>query len=187
MAKETFVTILALLLLGSCGSGGGNAARNETTGGTPMTMQLTSRAFSNDAMIPAQFTCTGEDISPPLAWSGIPEGTKSLALTVDDPDAPSKVFTHWVMWGIPPTEYGLTENVAPQPTLPSGARQGRNDFNKIGYGGPCPPSGTHHYQFHIYALKSTISLQPGASKQDLLDAMKGNVLDEGELVGLYHK
>ena len=152
-----------------------------------MTIHLTSSAFANDAMIPGKYTCTGEDVSPPLAWSGIPTGTQSLALIVDDPDAPSKVWTHWVLFNLPASTAWLAENVPPQPTLPDGAKQGTNDFHKIGYGGPCPPSGTHHYHFHLYALDDAVGLAPGASKQDLLDAMQGHVIDEGELIGLYKK
>lgn len=186
-ARATFLPVLlAFLLLGSCT--GGKSAAPEPTGGAQMTMQLTSSAFANGATIPAKYTCSGEDISPPLAWSDIPTGTQSQALIVDDPDAPSKVWVHWVLFNLPPSTVNLAANVPPQPTLPDGVKQGTNDFHKIGYGGPCPPSGPpHHYQFHIYALDTTLGLAPGASKSDVVKAMEGHVIGEGELVGLYQK
>ncbi|MEM3736837.1 MAG: YbhB/YbcL family Raf kinase inhibitor-like protein [Candidatus Bathyarchaeia archaeon] len=152
-----------------------------------MTMVITSRAFKNNESIPSQYTCDGKDVSPPLCWSGAPQGTKTYALIVDDPDAPGGTFTHWVIFNIPSSESGLQENVPKTGKLPNGAIQGKNDFGRNGYGGPCPPSGTHRYQFHLYALDTQLNLPPGATKQDLQRAMRGHILAKAELIGLYSR
>ena len=148
-------------------------------------LTLTSEAFGDGERIPSKYTCDGENVSPPTVWSGAPNETRSYALIMDDIDAPAGRFTHWVIFNIPVTANRLEENVPAVETLPNGAKQGRNGFGKIGYGGPCPPSGTHRYVFHLYALDTLLNLQPGATKQDVLNAMKGHTLAEAELTGLY--
>jgi len=150
-------------------------------------MEIASLAFKGGERIPAKYTCDGEDVSPPLSWSGAPKGTKTYALIVDDPDAPVGVFTHWVIFNIPASEGGLPENTPKKDKLPNGAVQGRNDFGRRGYGGPCPPSGTHRYQFHLYALDTQLALPPGATKRDVLKAMEGRILAKAELTGLYSR
>jgi Raf kinase inhibitor-like YbhB/YbcL family protein len=150
-----------------------------------MAITLTSTAFSEGAPIPSDYTCDGADISPPLAWSEVPSGTQSLALIVDDPDAPRGTWVHWVLYNVPATVTELPPNVPLERSLPNGAKQGRNDFGKIGYGGPCPPRGTHRYYFKLYALDTQLALDAGATKQELLDAMAGHILAEGQLMGTY--
>jgi Raf kinase inhibitor-like YbhB/YbcL family protein len=152
-----------------------------------MTLKLTSTAFEEGGLIPPRHTCDGEDISPPLAWSGVPEGAKSLALVADDPDAPRGTWVHWVIYNIPASEKGLAENVPERETLDGGARHGTNDFKKAGYGGPCPPSGTHRYFFKLYALDAEPDLPSGVSKDQLLKAIEGHVVAEGQLMGRYRR
>ena len=152
-----------------------------------MAIRVASSAFDNEGMIPAKYTCDGEDVSPPLSWEGIPEGTKSIALVSDDPDAPMGTWVHWVMYNIPAAGRELPENVPSDEVLENGARQGITDFRKIGYGGPCPPSGTHRYYFKLYALDTELELKPGAAKAELLGAMKGHILAEGQMMGKYKR
>lgn len=150
-------------------------------------MELTSAAFVLGAMIPAAYTCDGRDISPPLKWSSPPSGTTSFALISDDPDAPVGTWVHWVIWNIPADARGLEENRPKSETLPNGARQGTSDFRRIGYGGPCPPSGTHRYFFKLYALDTTLDLPSRTTKTDLEAAMEGHVLAQAELMGKYRR
>lgn len=152
-----------------------------------MGIQITSSVFKEGEPIPSKYTCDGEDISPPLKWSSLPEGTKSLALISDDPDAPVGTWVHWVIYNIPPTVTELEEGIPTDKELPSGAKQGMNDFKKIGYGGPCPPSGTHRYFFKLYALDSELNLEPRATKKDVLKAMEGHILEMGQLMGTYSR
>lgn len=153
-----------------------------------MEITLTSTAFEAGAGIPERYTCDGADLSPPLKWIGVPEATKGLALICDDPDAPLKTWVHWVVYGIPPGATELAEGVPGKETLPDGSRQGRNDFGRKSYGGPCPPRGKpHRYFFKLYALDAELDLEPGARKKDLEKAMKGHVLARGELVGTYRR
>ena len=152
-----------------------------------MDIKVTSTAFSHEGLIPSKYTCDGADVSPPLQWQGIPKGTKSIALISDDPDAPVGTWVHWVLFNLPPDAASLDENVPRQETLPNGARQGKNDFGKIGYGGPCPPSGTHRYFFKICALDTLLDLPPGSKKSDLLKAMEGHILGRGQLMGKYKR
>ena len=153
-----------------------------------MTIQLTSAAFAEAGFIPAKHTCDGEDASPPLKWSGVPAGTKSLALICDDPDAPMGTWVHWVLYGLPPSVTELPEKVPAAETLTDGARQGVNDFKRVGYGGPCPPpGGPHRYFFKLYAVDAETSLKPGATKKELLRAMEGHILAEGQLMGKYKR
>ncbi|MFQ5450424.1 MAG: YbhB/YbcL family Raf kinase inhibitor-like protein [Nitrospinaceae bacterium] len=152
-----------------------------------MTIRLASKAFKEGGPIPKIYTCDGADISPPLAWSGVPDKTRSLALIADDPDAPMGTWVHWVLYNLPGTLRQLPEKVPPLKKISNGALQGTNDFRRIGYGGPCPPGGTHRYFFKIYALDQDPGLQPGATKKQLLKAMEGHVLDQGQLTGTYRR
>jgi Raf kinase inhibitor-like YbhB/YbcL family protein len=155
--------------------------------GQDMAISVSSSAFQEGGTIPAKYTCDGNDVSPPLKWTGAPEGTKSIALICDDPDAPMGTWVHWVMWNIAPSVRELAENVPPKPDLPDGSRQGISDFRRPGYGGPCPPSGVHRYYFKVYALDTVLDLPTGAKKADLLKAMKGHILTEGQLMGRYSR
>jgi hypothetical protein len=163
------------------------ATEEQPKGGKQMALTITSSAFEEGAMIPKQYTCDGADMSPPLSWSGVPEGTKSLALIADDPDAPMGTWVHWVLYNLPPDSTGLPENVPPEETLANGARQGLNDFKKFGYGGPCPPGGTHRYFFKLYALDTMLDLSGRVTKQELLKAMEGHILAKGQLMGKYQR
>ena len=140
-------------------------------------MHITSSAFEHNERIPAKYTCNGQNINPSLRIEDIPPGTQSMAIIVDDPDAPGKTFLHWLIWDIEPTNE-IAENTAP-------GTQGRTDFGKPAYGGPCPPSGTHRYFFRVYALGTSLGLPEGSSRADLEQAMKGHVLAEAEIIGLY--
>jgi hypothetical protein len=152
-----------------------------------MALKLTSPAFPEGGAIPKQYTCDGKDVSPPLSWSGIPAGAKSLALVCDDPDAPSGVWVHWVAYNIPASTSGLPEALPARDEIAGGGVQGKNDFRKTGYGGPCPPGGTHRYVFTVYALDSDVTLAAGATKAQLLAAVRGHVLAEGKLTGKYSR
>jgi len=153
-----------------------------------MTIRLFSTAFKNGAEIPSRYTGDGRDVSPPLKWENLPEGTESLALICDDPDAPVGTWVHWVIYGIPPDTKELPEAVPPKKVLKSGAKQGLNDFRRIGYGGPAPPPGRpHRYFFKLYALDTELDLKPGATKKDLLRAMEGHILAQGQLMGTYKR
>lgn len=152
-----------------------------------MDIKITSSAFENGGLIPSRYTCDGEDISPPLKWEQVPENTKSIALICDDPDAPMGTFVHWVLFNLPAGTNQLAEDVPADKTLPNGAGQGITDFGRIGYGGPCPPSGTHRYFFKIYALDVELTLKAGAGKRDLLKATEGHILAQGQLIGKYKR
>jgi Raf kinase inhibitor-like YbhB/YbcL family protein len=153
--------------------------------GRMMSLTIKTTAFPNSGTIPKKYTCDGPDLSPELSWAGTPAGTQSFALIVDDPDAPVGTWTHWIIWNIPP-EGPLQEDVAKTETLKNGARQGKNDFKRIGYGGPCPPPGKpHRYFFKLYALDTKLNVTAGASRNELESAMKGHVLSQAELMGRY--
>lgn len=158
---------------------------NPTKGGAKMV--LTSSSFTGGAMIPAKYTCDSADISPPLAWSGTPDATKSLALICDDPDAPGGTWVHWVVYNIPADVRELAENIPATDSLSNGTRQGVNDFRKTGYGGPCPPGGTHRYFFKVYALDTLLPVEKLMTKAKLLEMMKGHILAEGQLMGKYKR
>lgn len=149
---------------------------------TMTTLTITCGAFSNSEMIPTRFTCDGQDVNPQLEWSTAPVGTRSLALIMDDPDAPGKTWVHWVVWNIPPDTRRIEEMA-----VPAGAIQGRNDWKRNAYGGPCPPSGTHRYFFRIFALDTTLELPDTTTKADLERAMEGHILARGELMGTYER
>ncbi len=152
------------------------------------TFELTSTAFEHGATIPVTYTCSDADMSPSLSWSDVPEGTRSFALICEDPDAPIGIWTHWVLYNIPEDRRSLPENVMPGAALQWGAEQGENDFGDAQYGGPCPPPGKpHRYFFRMYALDQELDLEPGASRKDLLNAMKGHMLGQAELMGRYER
>ena len=144
-------------------------------------MKITSSAFQNGGNIPSKFTCDGSDTSPLLQITGAPSEAKSLVLIADDPDAPSGLFTHWLVWNIPPQTNSIVEGSAPKGV------QGTNDFGKSGYKGPCPPAGTHRYSFKIFALDRELDLRSGAKRSQVDAAMKGHVIAQGEIVGRYAK
>ncbi|HEU5261309.1 MAG TPA: YbhB/YbcL family Raf kinase inhibitor-like protein [Gemmatimonadales bacterium] len=153
-----------------------------------MALALTSTAFREGSPIPVKHTCDGADVSPALSWGGTPRGTAAFAVIANDPDAPAGTWVHWVLYDLPGSAVQLPENVPKTDTLPDlgGAIQGRNDFRRTGYGGPCPPPGpAHRYFFKLYALDAHLKLGPGATKQEVEAAMKGHVLGTAQLVGTY--
>jgi Raf kinase inhibitor-like YbhB/YbcL family protein len=154
-----------------------------------MSFALKSPAFSNGGEIPRKYTCSGENVSPALSWTEAPSHARTLALIADDPDAPAGTWTHWILWNIPANAASLPEAVSPsQESLGSGARQGRNDFGRVGYGGPCPPPGRpHRYFFRLYALGATLDLKPGAARSELESAMNPHVLAQAEWMGLFKR
>lgn len=152
-----------------------------------MSIKLTSPAFEEGGMFPSKYTCDSDDISPRLDWGNIPEGTKSIAIIMDDPDAPRDTWVHWVIYNIRPDINGLDENLPPNEVLNDGSLQGSNSWGSIGYGGPCPPRGVHRYFFKIYALDSLTLVEPGATKEDLLKSMGTHILDQGQLMGRYER
>ena len=156
-----------------------------------MTIKVTSSAFQQGGTIPSQYTCEGKDVSPPLAWTGAPSNAKSIAMIVDDPDAPDpakpqRVYVHWVVYNIPAGTSSLPENGS-KSGMPKGAVQGKNDWGKAEYGGPCPPIGRHRYFFKLYALDAQLTGLSAPTKADLERAMKGHIVDTGELMGTYQK
>lgn len=151
-----------------------------------MTLELTSPVFKEGDLIPSRHTCQGPDRSPPLRWARPPKGTRSFALIADDPDAPVGTWVHWVIFNLPGETAELPEGVPSAESLPNGARQGLNDFKRVGYGGPCPPPGKpHRYYFKLYALDVSLDLKPRATKAQVLEAIKGHVLGEGQLMGRF--
>lgn len=156
-----------------------------------MTLKLSSAAFAHQGEIPSRFTCEGEDVSPALGWSGIPPGTKSLVLIVEDPDAPDPaaprmVWDHWLLYNLPADAAGLAEAVRPA-ELPAGTLEGVNSWGRTGYGGPCPPIGRHRYFHKLYALGERLPDLGGPEKAELLRSMEGNVIDQAALIGTYQK
>lgn len=185
------LALIPLLILVACGDG-------STTAGAPVGIEagmnppeatvftITSSAFENGEPIPGIYSYYGGNKSPPLSWSGAPEGTVSFALIMDDPDAPGVVFTHWLVYNIPADVMEMDEGQPMIPTLDNGASQGLNDFGGLGYGGPAPPAGTtHRFYFKLYALDTTLDMASGSVKYQLVNAMQGHILDEAELMGTY--
>lgn len=180
--KMIFAAALLAGFVSACG------ADNTKFPGVPMSIQLTSTAFADGQAVPAKYTCDGTDMSPPLNWTNTPADTKSFALIADDPDAPAGTWVHWVIYDLPASTISLPENVAKSQYIPGNAKQGVNDFHRLGYGGPCPPPGkAHRYFFKLYALDTAIDLKPGATKAQLLKAMEGHVLADGQLMGTYQR
>ncbi len=183
------VVVLAYFFLaGSPETQAPTGTKTTTGGGLTMNQArgfILSSIFENNGKIPAKYTCDGDDVSPPLRWEGRPDGTASYVLIVDDPDAPIGVFTHWVLYNIPADLNSLPENIPKQKETKYGL-QGRNDFGKIGYGGPCPPKGKpHRYFFKLYALDIKLNLPPGASKREVGKKMEGHILAQAQIIGLY--
>ena len=150
-------------------------------------MELTSSSFKNGEFIPRKYTCDGNDVSPPLNWDKVPDGTKSFSLICDDPDCPSITWVHWVCYNIPADLRSLPEGIPGDRQLENGSMQGMTDFRRPGYGGPCPPGGVHRYFFKLYALDNLLTLRPGATKSDVTKAMQGHILDKCELMGKYRR
>lgn len=151
-------------------------------------LELSSPAFADGTAVPRPHTCDGEDLSPPLTWTGVPVGTRSFALICDDPDAPRGTWVHWLLWNLPADTIELGPGVPRKPELPSGARQGINDGGDIGYSGPCPPPGKpHRYFFRLHALDTTLNLPPGSNRPDLEAAMEGHVLGSATVLGVYQR
>lgn len=148
-------------------------------------MKIASAAFPDGGDIPIKYTCDGDDVSPPIRWGDVPKGAKTVALVCDDPDAPKKDFVHWVLFNVPETTTELREHVPPQRELPDGSRQGKNDFGKVGYGGPCPPSGTHRYHFTLYAVDTTLDVAPSSTREVLMAALGPHVVETARLTGRY--
>jgi len=182
-AHNRVAVLISFVLCFSMWPSGKSFAREK--GGT-MSLQISSTAFSAGETIPKKFTCDGPDVSPQLKWNDLPANTQSVELIMDDPDAPGGTWVHWVLYDLPANTRDLPEGVAKQEQLSSGARQGRNDFGRVGYGGPCPPPGKpHRYFFKLYALDTKLNLKAGATKADVERAMKGHILAQGELIGKY--
>lgn len=180
--------VLAVLLLSCAGNGAESPApeigEEEAGPQVPPEAQLevTSSAFAQGEAIPQKYTCDGEDVSPPLAWTGAPESVASYALIMDDPDAPAGTWVHWVLFDISPQTTQLAEDVPATVGV-----QGNSSWNRTGYGGPCPPSGEHRYFFKLYALDTTLGLEAGATKEEVLQAMSDHVVAQGELMGTYSR
>ena len=190
MRRTITALTLSLLVFLACSSRQQPAAQAPVA--TPnqeqkMEIKLTSTAFKEGEAIPRQYTCDGVDISPPLEWTGVPKSAKTIALIADDPDAPSGRFVHWVLYNLPAENIGLVENVPATENVKGGGIQGKNGFEKIGYGGPCPPSGTHRYFFKIYALDNELPLKAGATKAEVEKAMQGHIVAQGQLMGRYSR
>ena len=185
--RKNIIALVIISILLFCSFNNSAQAGSETAGGKKMEIKITSSAFEDGGMIPAKYTCDGADISPPLRWDVVSEGTKSIALICDDPDAPIGTWVHWVLFNLPADTKELAENIPPDKTLPNGAKQGITDFGRNGYGGPCPPSGTHRYFFKVYALDTQIDLTSSANKAQLLKAMEGHILGQGQLMGKYKR
>ncbi|MDD5326450.1 MAG: YbhB/YbcL family Raf kinase inhibitor-like protein [Phycisphaerae bacterium] len=185
MPRKIIVLVMMLLTFSLCE--GSEQTDSEAVGGQKMEIKVTSSAFTEGGSIPAKYTCDGLEISPPLQWDGVPDGTKSIALISDDPDARKETWVHWVLFNMPADTRELEENIPSDKTLANGARQGINDSRGIGYGSPCPPTGTHRYYFKIYALDTKLDLAAGVKKSDLLKAMEGHILGQGQLMGRYKR
>ena len=202
MSLKYFVLVIVFIFISGCVTEDDNATTDEITPEVTAevteteeeytweedfmeTFSISSGAFAEGGTIPVEYTCDGKDMSPPLVFSGIPDSAKSIALVMDDPDAPGKTWVHWIIYNIPAGTKQLAEGIPPTGTLNDGSMQGTSDFGKTGYGGPCPPSGTHRYYFKAYALDTVLDLQSGASKGQLEKAMQGHVLAKSELMGRY--
>jgi Raf kinase inhibitor-like YbhB/YbcL family protein len=183
-----FTTKTVWLLVVAIDTSGCDRHETPEIGGVAMTIQLTSPAFGAGQSIPTKYTGDGPDQSPPLSWSDPPSGTNSMALICEDPDAPRGLWVHWVLFNLPANQRQLTESTPREGTLANGARQGKNDFGNLGYGGPAPPRGKpHRYFFKLYALDTQLNLPAGATRDQLLAGMKGHVLADGQLMGQYQR
>ena len=191
------VVLLGLVMIASlpaCSNRSGSSAgkpstqnQNQDQSQNAKDIKLSSTAFKDGEAIPSQYTCDGVNVSPPLEWSGVPKSAKTVAIIADDPDAPAGTWVHWVLYNLPGENIGMVENLPATDNLKAGGFQGKNDFEKIGYGGPCPPSGTHRYFFKIYALDIDLPLKAGATKVEVDKAMAGHVVAQGQLMGTYRR
>ncbi|AEA47793.1 YbhB/YbcL family Raf kinase inhibitor-like protein [Archaeoglobus veneficus] len=185
--KRLIFVLLAALILAGCAAEEEKAVNEkvvETEGDKvekEFTVKLPFKTF------PEKYTCNGEDVSPPIAIEGVSKEAKSIAIIMDDPDAPLGTFTHWVIWNIPANITSIPESIPPEPVVkePISAVQGKNDFGRIGYGGPCPPSGVHNYKIKVYILDTFLNLDPGATKEELENAMKGHILQYAVVTASY--
>jgi Raf kinase inhibitor-like YbhB/YbcL family protein len=193
MSKTILIALVLIgLLASSCArpstpvSNQPNSTPGTTRKAATPQIQVTSTAFKEGEAIPRQFTCQGINISPPLEWTPTPQA-KTIAIIANDPDAPAGEWTHWLVYNLPAATMGLIENMPAEEKVAGGAMQGKNDFGKTAYGGPCPPKGTHRYFFKVYALDTELALKPGATKDQLLQAMEGHILAQGQLMGTFAK
>lgn len=178
--------LFLLLIVSACTGSDAVPTLQDTVSGQANQLGLGSDVFAENETIPVQYTCDGENISPPLSWLVPPEATRSLVLIVADPDAPAGTWVHWVLYDIPPALMSLPEGLPKDEVIPEIGTQGVNDFGELGYGGPCPPGGNpHRYFFKLYALDTMLNMEPGATAAEVETAMQGYVLEEGQLVGLY--
>lgn len=189
MKRIIGAVLICGLVIGACRSDDRPETKSKTPaeGEQTMAITVTSTAFQEGGLIPPKYTCDGKDISPPLAFAGVPTEARSLALICDDPDAPRGTWVHWVLFNLPASVKELPESVSDKETIEGGARQGTSDFGRFGYGGPCPPGGTHRYYFRVYALDTMLTLTGRGTKADLMAAMKGHILAEGQLMGKYRR
>lgn len=185
MQSRIAISGFLLIVFSSCANRQPPIAPAPTMPETKIEFKLTSNAFKEGETIPRQYTCDGVNVSPPLEWSGVPRTAKTIAIIADDPDAPSGAWVHWVLYNLPVEIIGLVENLPATENLRAGGFQGKNDFGKIGYGGPCPPTGSHRYFFKIYAIDSELPLKAGATKAELEKAMEGHVVAQAQLMGIY--
>lgn len=190
MTRALAATAIGLVTL-AASAAGAEEKKDKESGKGDIRMTIRSPSFDHEGEIPARFTCEGDDVSPALAWSGIPDGAKALALVVDDPDAPDPkaprmTWVHWVLYNIPPTAKGLPENIK-SGDLPAGTREGKNDWKRTGYGGPCPPIGRHRYFHKLYALDTVLADLGAPTKAQLEKAMEGHILAKAESIGTYQK
>jgi Raf kinase inhibitor-like YbhB/YbcL family protein len=185
------ISAIALLMMFAAGCARHPAAPPPNPASTPTpqnaapVFKLTSSAFKEGERIPRGYTCDGANVSPSLEWSGVPKTARTLAIIADDPDAPSGTFVHWVVYNLSAENMGIVENLPQDGELKAGGFQGKNDFEKTGYGGPCPPSGTHRYFFKIYALDAELPLKAGATRAEVENAMAGHILAQAQLMGTY--
>jgi len=182
--------LLSMLLLMACARGPQAPSQSPALAqqkDNKMEIKLTSAAFKEGQPIPRQYTCDGLNVSPPLEWTGVPKTAKTVAIVADDPDAPAGTWVHWVVYDLAAENISLVENLPPTENLKAGGFQGTNDSRKIGYGGPCPPSGTHRYFFKIYAVDSELPLKAGATKAEVEKAMEGHIVAQGQLMGTYSR
>lgn len=180
MKWPTAAVVGTMVVAGSCGAREPVTTRNPKE--ATMTFEISSPAFDDGGTIPVRYTADGADVSPPLLVAGVPERAASLALIMDDPDAPMGTWVHWVLWNIPPDVADI-----PEASVPEGAEEGGNSWGNVEYGGPAPPSGTHRYVFKLYALGTTLDLPAGTDKAGVLGAMQGRVVAEAQLVGTYSR
>lgn len=190
MRKVEVFLVLAMFVFIACANRQQQAAPPQVTPTTQQQkseLKLTSNAFKEGEAIPRGYTCDGANVSPPLEWTEVPKSAKTIAIIADDPDAPAGTWVHWVVYNLPAEGLGLIENTPQTETLNGGGVQGKNDFGKIGYGGPCPPSGRHRYFFRFYALDGELPLKPAATKPEVEKAMEGHIVGQAQLMGTYRR